>query len=282
MSGKICMRNIIKFVVLIFSCGLTVWAFDSFHLLDSFSQTNTKPVANVSVVSNGSAISTASTPPVSTETRGSLIPKEKERDGLCGSGFVEIPQEFQEDFLRYEATLKSSSDESTASYKLTNEVKFYGFTFPSEKLDLNDDYLECEGTTPKPEEIKFTGKKVNDLLAKYISAVIFNENEIIKAKSKIAGVAENERSLSKVELCLDIECGTENPQGEKTSFNIKNMADINYAKTFSHSQLFIDALNEIEKVKNTDGKTPELVDTEIHQIIRVARRMAVEKLELQK
>ncbi len=269
------MRNTVKVFGLILCCGLAVLAFDSFHLFDGFSQTITKTSANVSVITNGSGIPKASTPPISIETRGGGMPQPKQRDGLCGSGFVEIPTEFKQLFSRYEETLKDKPDGIKEFYKLKNEVKFYGFTFSAESVSDSDegDSL-CNQVKPKPEEIKFVSGEVNDLLVKFISAFLFNENQVLMAKNRISGVADNEKDSNKLELCQDVECGTENLDGEKKSFDLVNTG---YARQFSTSMLLTNVRNEIRRVKLANSQERELVDSEVNRIIDEAFKVAITK-----
>lgn len=277
-SDEVPMRNSVLVFGSIFSCGLAVMAFGSCESFGGRSQDLTTTSANVSVATNGSRIPTSPTPPSNIETRAGLIPQPKQRDGLCGSGFVDIPAEFKGVFSHYEVSQKDKRDVGIDRvYKLKNEVKFHAFTFPLENKSGSadrDDQL-CEDAMPRPEETKFASRKVNELFGKFISALIFNEHEVTSAASALSEVPADQRIPIKVELCLDIECGTEDPTVKNSPFDLSNNADIGTARQYSTGMLLNSVRGELRRVKNADSQERELVDTEINRIIDKAFNIGI-------
>lgn len=121
--------------------------------------------------------------------------------------------------------------------------------------------------------IKFVNPQVNEAVKKYISTMIYNETQINIAKDKIS---ENLNFTNKIDLCLDIECGTENPNGKKQSFDILTDKDLIYASSYSDTQIYVDTLNAIRSISQSD-ELQYLTDSEISQIMSIAGRIALIK-----
>ena len=270
------MKNASRYIILSLSCVLIGLVCSSLDLFNSFSQvnnvSNTSTVSNGSITSNGSVISNTPMQSNGSETSGGLLPKKPERTGGCGSGFKEIPVELKKVYLEQTKDLKDNGESSKLSYPLRNEVNFYGFTYPFDnRSGLKNDEKECTGKPPKPEGIKFVDPRVNNLIRMYISTVIYNETQAIASKHKIIDSV----TVNRIELCLDIECGTNNSKVEKKSFDFVNVADVEYARIYSDTLLSINALDEILSISQSSNENQELVDSEINQLLTVARKVAI-------
>jgi hypothetical protein len=272
---KMFLKDGTKTFVLIFSGAMIVLAFIAFHLPDSSSQINYRSPANGAILTNGSASSNAPTPPINTETRGgatSQIAGANKRDALCASGFVEIPAEFKEDYLKHEEIRNDEFGEVKEHYQLKNQVGFHAFTFHSETKSFSaEGNLECKNAAPKPGEIKFVGKKVDDLLTQFISAINSNETEVMAARK----TAENGNDPGQIQFCHDIECGTEDPSARIITFDFSNSPSLEANYKYATLMLINNVRNEIRNVLIPGSREPELVDDEIDQIITVAIKVEI-------
>jgi hypothetical protein len=270
------MRKLIKYLPLICVGALILSIYYSFEIFGVHSQTN--KISNTMVLSNSTVNSKFFESTVtnnqsnSIETKAGIISRKTEREGICSSGFREIPIELRRVYDEQTKQVENNVNSSDWVYKLRFEVGFYGFTYPFRDTEnLKRDETQCTDQPLEPEKINFVSPRINKSVKKYMSALIYNETQI---NATLRKMSERPDAIYKVYLCLDIECGTENPKAEKQSFDILVNGDLVYAKSYSSTQIYGSVLNDLRSMTQSD-ESQHLTDSEIKQILFIAGKIAL-------
>jgi hypothetical protein len=204
----------------------------------------------------------------------------KESEIRCASAYTKIPDELISAYSQQSKNSENINSLPNSSDFLRNDVEFYGFTYSVFDADNSrNGEAECSENGENRENIVFVNRDINNIIRLFISALIFNEREVIKIQSNITENNYDQSKNNELKLCVNVQCGLSDSKEKLESFNFVNSADIKYAKIYSDSTLTIQTLDHLRKIIDESNDARKFTDSELVQMLTQARIIAYNKAD---
>lgn len=198
----------------------------------------------------------------------------------CASGYTEVPVELNDVYLQQSKNSKNVDFSFKLSASLKNEIEFYGFTYFIFNADKTDGLeTSCLEESKKPENIRFVGEDINNVVRMFISALIFNEKEVAKAQLITKGDGSDNSKINELNLCVDIQCGLNDSTEKPKLFNYTDFSGIKFSRIYSDSKMFDQTRDNLRNITDKSDDSLKLTDSEIVQILTKARIIAYTKAQ---
>lgn len=198
----------------------------------------------------------------------------------CASGYSKLSDELSNIYLLQSKKTKNAEFPSKFSLSLRNEIEFYGFTYSIfDAPKSGQPEIKCSKNPESPKNVIFVSKDINNIVQMFISALIFNEEEVAKAQLKITENDYNQFKINELKLCIDVQCGLNDGIEELKSFSYEDSEGIKFSRDYSDSRMFDQALNNLRNITSESDDTLNLTDSELVQMLTQARIIAYTKMQ---